>query len=150
MSTPEVRPSESASDLNAATDRSRSERAAGIRTETAPKTAPKTARKAPKTAAKTAPKVAPKVAPAPAPTGRKALSPAERAARPATATIEAYADYLSREVFSGKVASDLPGVTGPNRKFGKLSARERAIAKIAITLYGSYQISAERRKARLG
>jgi hypothetical protein len=139
MSTPSSTPSVPASELNAANDAARTVRA-GEAARTAPVKAATPARKRP------APR--PKVpAPVATPTGRKALTAPERAARPVTATIAAYVDYLARTIPAG---TPLPGVSGSGAKFGKLTARERALLGLSITLYGAYQTSPERRKARLG
>lgn len=65
--------------------------------------------------------------------GRASLSPKERAERPVTATIASYVDWLNREVFEGK-----------------MTVPQKMAAGVAITLYGRYQISDERRKIRDG
>lgn len=63
--------------------------------------------------------------------GRPALTPQERAKRPFTPTIIEYVEWLNREIFAGK-----------------LSRPQKEAAGIAITLYGHYQASPERRAAR--
>jgi hypothetical protein len=150
-STPSVtptptRPTVSAEALNRAADESRTARASAAARTPAPAPVVKAAAKAPKGRKAVTPARTP-APPVKAPTGRKALTPAERAARPVTTTIAAYVAYLGATIPAG---TELPGVTGPGRKFGKLSARERALVGLSITLYGSYQISPDRRKARLG
>lgn len=133
--------SESASALNAAADASRAARVASSVREGAAAVARAPRPAAPRPGAKTAAKVpapakppakpAAKPAAKPVPTGRKALTPKERASRPVTATIAAYVGWLNKEVYGGK-----------------LTKREQEIAGYAITLYGSYQVSPERRRAR--
>lgn len=90
------------------------------------------AKPAPKTRAPRKP-TAPKapVKPVVKPAGRKALTPKERAARPVTATIAAYVEWLDKTVYGGK-----------------MTAQQKSVAGISITLYGNYQISPERRAAR--
>ncbi len=109
----------SASALNDAAAASVASRTAAIAAapKTAPKTAPRTRRPAP--------------APAPAPSGRRALTPKERWARPATATVVSYVSWLEKNVVG--------------RKF---SGPERKAAEMSLTLYGAYQGSPERRAAR--
>jgi hypothetical protein len=138
-----TRPAVSAEALNRASDAARTARASDAVKASAPSAPVKAAKRASKARA---PKT-PAPVKAPAPTGRKALTTAERAARPVTTTIAAYVDYLVRAI---PPTTDLPGVSGAGRKFGKLSARDRALLGLAITNYGAYQISPERRKARLG
>lgn len=77
---------------------------------------------APKRPARPARKAPPAPAPAPAPATKKGLSPKERAARPVTATVAAYAEWLNAEIYGGK-----------------LTAKELAIAGVSLTLYGGYQ-----------
>ncbi len=117
--------SESVAALNARTDSALTDRAAE-----AAKVAV-----TPKPAAKRAPAKAATPKPAPKPATRRALTPKERAARPVTATIAAYVEWLDK-----------------NRILGSkpMTAAEKRAAGIAITLYGAYQTSPERRRARLG
>lgn len=83
-------------------------------------------------AAKTDPKAkAAKPAPKPEPKVRKALTPKERAAKPVTATIAGYVEWLDREVFGGK-----------------MTKAQKEAAGISITLYGAYQSSPDRKAAR--
>jgi hypothetical protein len=124
-------------EINAATDASLTARTA----ETA-KAAPKTraAKTAPAKATVTKPVAAkPAITKAAAkpvatakatPAPRKAATPRERAAKPVTATIAGYVEWLEKEL---------------GRKF---TAEQRQLAGISITLYGSYQTSPERRAAR--
>lgn len=110
-------------ELNAATD-------ASLAARTAPAPAPAKP-KAPRKPRAAAPK--PK-APAPKPvvtTGRKSRTPKERAALPVTATIASYVEWLNREIYGGK-----------------MTARDKTVAGVSITLYGNYQSSPERRAAR--
>lgn len=116
--------SQTAAELNAQTDASLATRTR--QAATPPKTAPKAAANG-KAPAKAAPaKPAPKATPAP----RKALTPKERAAKPVTATIAEYVAWLEKNVT------------------GKLTAEQRHLAGISITLYGAYQVSPERKAAR--
>jgi outer membrane biosynthesis protein TonB len=115
-------------------------------TKPAPRT-PATRKPAP-AAKKPAPARAPKPAPTAKPSGPTATDvAAARALRPPTATIAAYVGFLDG-VFAANRAATLPGVTGKGAAFGSLSARERAIAALSITLYGAFQASPERRAAR--
>ncbi len=123
---------QTAAELNAATDASLSARRAPAAKPTVRKPAAR------KPAAKTAPKTAPKaatpartVAPKAAPKVRKAMTPRERAAKPVTATIASYVEWLNATVFDGK-----------------LSAAQKSAAGVSITLYGAYQSSPERKAAR--
>jgi hypothetical protein len=155
----EASPITTITELNDATEAALAARTAEAATE-APATpatvAPAKAAKAARTAGvkatvgrKSAKAPAPPAPPAPpVRSGRTARTPRERAALPPTGTIAAYVDFLAREVFDGKTSAKLPGVTGPGAGFGKLTARERAIAALSITLYGAYQASPERRAAR--
>ena len=85
------------------------------------------------------PKPAPKAAAkrdgnnTPAPTVRKAMTPKERAAKPVTATIAAYVEWLDKN-----------HILGPK----PMTAEQKRVAGISITLYGAYQTSPERRAAR--
>lgn len=121
--------SESAAALNARTDASLTSRAAESAKVTPASVASKraTAKKVVKPAAKR-----PVVKAANA---RKALTPKERAARPVTATIAAYVEWLDKN----RILSPKP-----------LTAEQKRVAGISITLYGAYQISPERRTARVG
>lgn len=111
----------SIAELNAETDAALKDKAAAA---AAPeKTAPK-----PRAARKPKAPVAPVPAPA---TGRKALTPKERAARPVTATIAAYVEWLNKTVYGGRMTKE-----------------QKALAGVSITLYGNYQVSPERRAAR--
>lgn len=65
--------------------------------------------------------------------GRPSLSPRERASRPVTATIASYVEWLDKTVFDGK-----------------MSVPQKMAAGVAITLYGRYQVSPERRAIRDG
>ena len=112
---------QTAAELNAATDASLSARRAPAAKPTVRK--PAARKPAAKTAPKTAPKAAPKV--------RKAMTPRERAAKPVTATIASYVEWLNATVFDGK-----------------LSAAQKSAAGVSITLYGAYQSSPERKAAR--
>jgi hypothetical protein len=113
--------SQSVAELNAATENSIANRTAEV-AKPAPKAAPK-----PK--AKAAPKPAPK--PVAKANPRKALTPKERAAKPVTATIAAYVEWLDKTVYGGK-----------------MTAPQKAAAGVSITLYGNFQSSPERRAAR--
>lgn len=116
--------SESIADLNARTDAALTGRASeAVKVATPPK--PKRVR---------APKPKPPVVVKPA-TTRRPLTPKERAARPVTATIAAYVEWLDKN----RILSPKP-----------LTAEQKRVAGISITLYGAYQVSPERRKARLG
>jgi hypothetical protein len=108
-----------ATELNAQTD-------AALAARTAEVAKPKAA----KPAAKAAPKAA-KPAPKATPTPRKALTPRERAAKPVTATIASYVEWLDKTVFGGK-----------------MTVAQKSAAGISITLYGAYQTSPERKAAR--
>lgn len=90
----------------------------------------KAAKAAPKKAAASAASVA-SVPAQRAGRGRRSLTPQERAAKPVTATIAAYIYWLDEHIFEGKM-------TEPQKK----------AAGIAITLYGAFQASPERKKAR--
>ena len=114
---------QTAAEINAKTDASLASRNA--QSANPPKPASKAAAKP--AAAKPAPaKVAPKATPAP----RKALTPRERAAKPVTQTIQDYVAWLERELGQ------------------KFTEKDRKLAGVAITLYGAYQTSPERRAAR--
>lgn len=115
---------ETIASLNAATDAS-----LAARTKTEPATKPATARKPRATGSK-------KTAAAPAPlpikaNGRRARTPQERAKLPVTSTIAAYVEWLDKNVYGGK-----------------MTAQQKSVAGVSITLYGAYQISPERRAAR--
>jgi hypothetical protein len=140
---------QSISQINAATDAKLAERAATheptpasvAKAAVTAKRRATSARAAGKPSAKAAgkpvgkPTAASKTAPpaAPARKARKAATPAERAAKPVTATIASYVLWLDRTVFGGKM-------TEPQKK----------AAGISITLYGAYQISPERKAVRDG
>jgi hypothetical protein len=115
-----------ATELNAKTD-------ASLAARTAEATKPKPASRATKAAAKNGTKPAPKPAPKPVAKAnpRKALTPRERAAKPVTATIAAYVEWLNKTAFGGK-----------------MTAAQKSAAGISITCYGNYQSSPERRAAR--
>ena len=103
---------------NSKTDASVAARTAAI--AAAPATAPKaTAKPAAKRPAK------PKNEPTPA-----VLKARARAAAPVTATIASYVSWLEANVL------------------GKMTAEQKTLAGISITLYGAYQASPERRSAR--
>jgi hypothetical protein len=116
---------------NVQTEKALTGRAAQITAAAAtPKTAAKRRGPLSKTAEVPAPR--PAVRPAPrTPVTRRALTPKERAARPVTATIASYVEWLNREVFGGK-----------------MTKAQIEAAGISITLYGAYQVSAERKAAR--
>lgn len=123
--------SQSVAELNAQTDSALAARAADAAKVPAPKpvTPKRPSGKKPVT-----PKPAPKPAPVVKAT-RKPMTPKERAAKPVTATIAAYVEWLDRN----RILGSKP-MTGP----------EKRAAGIAITLYGSYQTSPERKLARDG
>lgn len=144
----------SAAELNAQADASRTGRAAEAAKETAPVTAktatakvaaarkptaakPKAAK--PTVAKPTAAKPATPAKRTPVPTSgatgtRRALTPAERAERPLTATITEYVKWLRSSKGIGEA------------KFAKLSRSD--LAGYAITLYGPYQVSDDRKADR--
>lgn len=109
---------QTAAELNAATAKSVAARTAAIAA-------------APAKPAKPVSKATPAKAAAPAKGTKKALTPRERAARPVTATIASYVEWLNKTVFDGKMTD-----------------KDKKVAGISITLYGNYQVSPERKAAR--
>jgi hypothetical protein len=112
-------------EINEATEASLAARA----TESA-KAAARNPSPAKRAAKKAAPKAEPKPAAKAEPKVRKAMTPKERAAKPVTSTIADYVAWLEKNVT------------------GKLTADQKHLAGLSITLYGSYQASPERRAAR--
>jgi hypothetical protein len=121
--------SQTVEEINAATTKSLAARTAEVakapRTKATPKATPKAAPKAAAPAPKPEPKPVAKANP------RKALTPKERAAKPVTATVASYVEWLNREIFGGK-----------------MTKAQIEAAGVSITLYGNFQSSPERKAAR--